>query len=103
MRNWPAGVSWCEIEVFNPQAWELAGIESYCAGEDESNNSISAEEFENYLDNMFLPYVRNIVQMGGRCDVVAQDSSFQDFCECLHKTLQVTKNIEVFPNVKVNT
>lgn len=53
------------------------------------------------LDNMFLPYVRNIVQMGGSCDVAAQDSSFD--CECLHKTLQVTKNIEVFPNVKVNT
>ena len=50
---------------------------------------------------MFLPYVRNIVQMGGSCDVAAQDSSFD--CECLHKTLQVTKNIEVFPNVKVNT
>ena len=26
MRNWPASVSRCEIEVFNPQAWELAGI-----------------------------------------------------------------------------
>jgi len=26
MRNWPAGVSWLEIKVFNPQAWELAGI-----------------------------------------------------------------------------
>ena len=26
VRNWPAGVSRCEIEVFNPQAWELAGI-----------------------------------------------------------------------------
>ena len=26
VRNWPAGVSRHEIEVFNPQAWELAGI-----------------------------------------------------------------------------
>ena len=26
VRNWPAGVSRREIEVFNPQAWELAGI-----------------------------------------------------------------------------
>ena len=26
MRNWPAGMSQCEIEVFNPQAWELEGI-----------------------------------------------------------------------------
>ena len=26
VRNWPAGVSQREIEVFNPQAWELAGI-----------------------------------------------------------------------------
>ena len=26
MRNWPAGVSRREIDVFNPQAWELAGI-----------------------------------------------------------------------------
>ena len=25
-RNWPASVSRREIEVFNPQAWELAGI-----------------------------------------------------------------------------
>ena len=26
VRNWPASVSRREIEVFNPQAWELAGI-----------------------------------------------------------------------------
>ena len=26
VRNWSAGVSGREIEVFNPQAWELAGI-----------------------------------------------------------------------------
>ena len=26
VRNWPAGVSRREIEVFTPQAWELAGI-----------------------------------------------------------------------------
>ena len=26
MRNWPASLSRREIEVFNPQAWELAGI-----------------------------------------------------------------------------
>ena len=26
VRNWPASVSWREIKVFNPQAWELAGI-----------------------------------------------------------------------------
>ena len=26
MRNWPTSVSRCEIEVFNPQVWELAGI-----------------------------------------------------------------------------
>ena len=26
MRNWPASVSRREIEVFNPQVWELAGI-----------------------------------------------------------------------------
>ena len=26
VRNWPATVSRREIEVFNPQAWELAGI-----------------------------------------------------------------------------
>ena len=26
VRNWPASVSRHEIEVFNPQAWELAGI-----------------------------------------------------------------------------
>ena len=26
VRNWPVGVSRREIEVFNPQAWELAGI-----------------------------------------------------------------------------
>ena len=29
MRNWPASVSRREIEVFNPQAWELAGIQYY--------------------------------------------------------------------------
>ena len=29
VRNWRAGVSRCEIEVFNPQAWELAGIISF--------------------------------------------------------------------------
>ena len=29
VRNWLASVSWHEIEVFNPQASELAGIESY--------------------------------------------------------------------------
>ena len=69
-----------------------------------NNNSISTEEFENYLDNMFLPHVRNIVQTGGsQCEVTAQNSSFQDFCECLQKTLQVTNNTEVFKNVKVNT
>ena len=28
VKNWPAGVSRREIEVFNPQAWELAGIAS---------------------------------------------------------------------------
>ena len=28
VRNWPAGVSRREIEFFNPQAWELAGIET---------------------------------------------------------------------------
>ena len=28
VRNWPAGVSRREIEVFNPQAWELAGIDT---------------------------------------------------------------------------
>ena len=28
VRNWPASVSGREIEVFNPQAWELAGIQS---------------------------------------------------------------------------
>ena len=22
VRNWPASMSWCEIEVFNPQAWD---------------------------------------------------------------------------------
>ena len=27
VRNWPAGVSRREMEVFNPQAWELAGID----------------------------------------------------------------------------
>ena len=27
VRNWPTSVSRCEIEVFNPQAWELAGIQ----------------------------------------------------------------------------
>ena len=26
VRNWPASVSWREVGVFNPQAWELAGI-----------------------------------------------------------------------------
>ena len=28
VRNWSAGVSGREIEVFNPQAWELAGIQT---------------------------------------------------------------------------
>ena len=28
MRNWPASVSRREIKVFNPQAWELAGIQN---------------------------------------------------------------------------
>ena len=30
MRNWPARVNWCEIEVFNPQAWDSRlGCESW--------------------------------------------------------------------------
>ena len=29
VRNWPASVSRREIEVFNPQAWELAGIYNF--------------------------------------------------------------------------
>ena len=31
LRNWPASVSRREIEVFNPQAWELAGISLWIA------------------------------------------------------------------------
>ena len=33
VRNWPASVSRREIEVFNPQAWELAGIRRGQLGE----------------------------------------------------------------------
>ena len=29
VRNWPAGVSRREIEVFNPQAWDLACIQAW--------------------------------------------------------------------------
>ena len=32
VRNWPASVSRREIEVFNPQAWELAGIQLQVSG-----------------------------------------------------------------------
>ena len=30
VRNWPTSVSWREIEVFNPQAWELAVMCMVC-------------------------------------------------------------------------
>ena len=48
VRNWPASVSRCEIEVFNPQAWELAGI-----SRDRKRKCIKSGMFT-ILTNIFL-------------------------------------------------